>query len=165
MIYGKGCMFQKAKVAETLRRLGVEPTYSTFKRKYKLNEQQTLERRMTLHHLKHKSEGGPTTIENGAIVNELAHRYLHILKRNNEELANNLMRDWKRNIDNGYEECEVQLVPEEEIEQPYELDVAALEFDLKGQIKVKKKAKKKYNRSKHKRKTKRMIKRYYGGER
>lgn len=167
MIYGKGCMFQRARVGERLRELGVEPPYTTYKRKYTLNEQRTLERRMTLHHLKHVSEGGRTSIDNGAEVNELAHRYLHSLNRRDEEIANNMMRDWKRDRDNGFaetEECQLQIVPEEEIEQGFELDVMTVETE-KEKNKVKKKARKKYNRAKHKRKTKRMIKRYYGGER
>ena len=48
-IYGKGCMFQKAYVADRIRQLGVSLTYGTFKKKYTLNQQKTLERRMTLH--------------------------------------------------------------------------------------------------------------------
>lgn len=165
-IYGKGCMFQRAYVSQRLQQLGVSQAYTVFKKKYTLNQQKTLEKRMTLHHLKHKAEGGATTLDNGAVVNELAHRYLHSLPRREEERANNMIRDWKRDKDHGFEECEVQLVPEEEIEQPFELDVVTAEIDLNsGQIKVKKKAKKKYNRAKHKRKTKKIIKRYYGGER
>lgn len=169
MIYGKGCMFQKAFVADRLRQLGVSLTYGTYKKKYTLNEQKTLERRMTLHHLKHKAEGGPTNIENGAVVSELAHRYLHTLKRQEEERANDMMREWKRDKDNGFEpfnpdnseECELQLVPEEEIEFPLELDVMTIQVDKEG-IKVKGKKKKKYNRAKNKRKTRKLIKRYYG---
>lgn len=163
-IYGKGCMFQKAYVGDRLRQLGVSLTYGTFKKKYTLNQQKTLERRMTLHHLKHKSEGGATSLDNGAVVNELAHRYLHSLKRHEEERANDMMREWKRDKDNGFEpftECEVQLAPEEDIELPLELDVMTIQVDKKG-IKVTGKKKKKYNRAKHKKKTKKMIKRYYG---
>lgn len=192
-IYGKGCMFQKAYVADRLRQLnqeliakGKEPviTYGTYKKKYTLNQQKTLERRMTLHHLKHKSEGGKTTLENGAVVCELAHRYLHSLPRNIEERANGMIRDYKRDKDNGYkpftreeyeeklkvtDPCEIELVPESEIELPVELHVATGNFELdvkmQPEFKPKKAKKKKYNRAKTKRKTNRIIKRYYGGER
>lgn len=171
-IYGKGCMFQKAYVSDRLRQLGVSLTYGTYKKKYTLKQQHTLEKRMTYHHLKHKAEGGKTNLENGAIVNELAHRYLHSLPRREEERANDMIREWKRDKDNGYEpftpediqrfeECQVELAPEEEIEFPLELDTMTIQVDKTG-IKVKGKKKKKYNRAKHKRKTRRFIKRYYG---
>lgn len=170
-IYGKGCMFQKAYVADRLRQLGVSITYGTYKKRYTFNQQKTLERRMTLHHMKHKAEGGKTNLENGAVVNELAHRYLHSLKRHEEEKANDMMRDWKRDVDNGFEpftaedvkkfeECEVELADEEDIELPFELDTMTIQVDKKG-IKVTGKKKKKYNRAKQKRKTRRLIKRYY----
>ena len=169
-IYGKGCMFQRAYVADRLRQLGVPITYGTYKKKYKLNQQKTLERRMTLHHLKHVSESGKTTLENGAVVNELAHRYLHSLPRQIEEQANNMIRDWKRDKDNGYdpfegyEECQVELAPEEELETPFELDAMTFDINIQGKIKSQKSVKKKKNRTK-KRKKRRIRKRYYGGER
>lgn len=193
-IYGKGCMFQRAYVEDRLRQInmqqiakGKDPilTYRTYKKKYTLNQQRTLERRLTLHHLKHVSEGGSTNIENGAIVNELAHRYLHTLKRKDEELCNDMMRDYKRDIDNGYEpfkplskeeyeekikhtdNCNIELMSEEEIETPFELHVATGTFELdikekKPEFKPHKAKKKKYNRAKQKRKTNKLIKRYYG---
>lgn len=172
-IYGKGCMFQKAYVSQRLKQLGVSQAYTVFKKKYTLNQQKTLEKRMTLHHLKHVSEGGRTTLDNGAVVNELAHRYLHSLPRREEEAANNMLRDWKRDKDNGFEECEVKLVPEEELEQeagePFELHIAtgSFELDAKMQPKFKphKAKKKKYNRAKQKKKNRKIIKRYYGNER
>ena len=115
---------------------------------------------------------GKTNLENGAVVNELAHRYIHSLDRKEEELANDMMREWKRDKDNGFEpftaedvekfeECNVELADEEQIEFPLELDVMTIQVDKNG-IKVKGKKKKKYNRAKQKRKTNRIIKRYYG---
>lgn len=179
-IYGKGCMFQHAYVADRLRQLGVSLTYGTFKKKYTLNQQKTLERRMTLHHMKHVSEGGKTNLENGAVVNELAHRYLHSLKRHEEERANDFIREYKRDLDNGFEPfkplteeeyrekvkesepCIIELAPEEEIDLPVELHVATGHFKLDAEFKPHKAKKKKYNRAKQKRKNKRIIKRYYG---
>lgn len=164
-IYGKGCMFQKAYVSDRLRQQGVSLTYGTFKKKYTLNQQKTLERRMTLHHLKHVSEGGRTSLDNGAVVNELAHRYLHSLKRHEEERANDMLREWKRDKDNGFEPftpCEIELVPEEEVELPFELDAMTIQVDSKG-IKVTGKKRKKKN--KVRRKHNRPRKRRYGRER
>lgn len=171
-IYGKGCMFQKAYVADRLRQLGVSLTYGTYKKRFTLKQQKTLEKRMTLHHMKHKAHGGKTNLENGAVVNELAHRYIHSLDRKEEELANDMMREWKRDKDNGFEpftaedvekfeECDVELADEEQIEFPLELGVMTIQVDKNG-IKVKGKKKKKYNRAKQKRKTNKLIKRYYG---
>ena len=57
-----------------------------------------------------------------------------------------MFQELKRNIDNGLtEEIPVSIVPEEEIEQPFEIDVAVIESDKKG-IKIKAKARKKSNR-------------------
>lgn len=70
-----------------------------------------------------------------------------------------------KDVDNNYQPCEVQLVQEEEVEFPFELQVMTVEADKNGKISVKAVKKKKYNRAKQKRKTKKMIKRYYGNER
>ena len=50
---------------------------------------------MNYHHLQHKAEGGATSIENGAVIDELEHRYIHSLPRNQEEIINNHIRQWK----------------------------------------------------------------------
>ena len=50
---------------------------------------------MNYHHLEHRADGCGTTIENGAVVNELEHRYIHSLPRNHEEIINNHIRQWK----------------------------------------------------------------------
>ena len=97
-IYGKGCMFQKAKLAERLEKLGIDPTYKKFKetRRYTRKEIQFYETQMNLHHLKHKADGGETTIENGAVINTIAHQYIHHLPRDKEEIANNMLREYKK---------------------------------------------------------------------
>lgn len=53
---------------------------------------------MTFHHFKHRSEGGATTPENGGVINELAHAYMHSLPREHEEIINNMIREYKLNI-------------------------------------------------------------------
>lgn len=149
--YGAECFIERLKLRDT-RGL----TY-TSKGQYKRMKM------LTYHHIKEKSKGGKATIENGALLSGENHIWFHQQDRADRERMNQQFQELKRNIDNGYEPCEVVLAPEEEIEQPFELDVVTAEIDLNsGQIKVKKKAKKKYNRAKHKRKTKKMIKRYYG---
>ena len=54
---------------------------------------------MTYHHLEHNADGGKTNVENGAVVNELAHRYLHSLPRQDEEIINDMLRDYKREFE------------------------------------------------------------------
>ena len=95
--YGKGCMFEKAKIAERIEAMGGIDTFKTFvsKKRYK---GQKISKQLTLHHLKHRSEGGKTSVENGAVVSEIAHQYLHSLSRDEEEIANNMLREWKINI-------------------------------------------------------------------
>lgn len=96
-IYGKQCMFERAKVAQKIEAMGGIDNFQTFvsKKKYK---GKSISYQLSLHHLKHRSEGGDTSVENGALVSEIAHQYLHSLSRENEEIANNMLREWKINI-------------------------------------------------------------------
>lgn len=100
LIYGKNCMFQRGKVAQRIEELGGILTYKEFvmHKEYKLKRIRKLESTLTYHHLRHRSEGGKTSLENGAVVNELAHQYLHSLPREQEEVVNNLLRAYKRDI-------------------------------------------------------------------
>jgi hypothetical protein len=97
VIYGKGDMFKKAKIEEQVVQLKTIKTYKKFvtETRYTGKKIRQLEKNMTYHHLRHQSEGGRATIENGAIVNELAHRYLHSLPREQEEIINNMFRRYK----------------------------------------------------------------------
>ena len=150
--YGAECFIERLKLRDTS---GL--TY-TSKGQYKRMKM------LTYHHIREKSKGGKATIENGALLSGENHIWFHQQDKADRERMNNMFQELKRNIDNGYEPCEIQLAPEQEIEQPYELDVMTVNADAKG-IKVQKKAKKKYNRAKQKKKNKRIIKRYYGNER
>ena len=93
---GKGCFFKRAHIAERIEAMGGIKTYKVFisEKKFKRKKKEL----MTLHHLKHKSEGGATTIENGANVEETAHQYLHSLPREQEEVVNNMLREFKLNF-------------------------------------------------------------------
>lgn len=57
-IYGKGCMFNKAHIAEQIEKMGGIKTYKKFVQEthYTGRIIQMLEKRMTYHHLKHRSE-------------------------------------------------------------------------------------------------------------
>ena len=126
-IYGKGCMFKKAHIEEQIeekKKKRVIKSYKVFLKetRYTGKKIRQLEGNMTYHHLRHRSEGGKANTENGAIVNEMAHRYMHSLPREDEEVINNMLRHFK--LSGG------MLVPTEQgiqIEDPFGID---LEYEL-----------------------------------
>ena len=153
-----------------IERLGLRDTSGL---KYTGKAQYKKMKMLTYHHIREKSKGGKATRENGALLSAENHAWFHQQDRADRERMNQMFQELKRNIDNNYEPCEVQLVSEEELEQengePFELHIAtgSFESDAKMQPKFKPHTakKKKYNRARNKRKTKRIVKRYYGGER
>lgn len=151
--YGAKCFIERLKLRDTS---GL---------RYKGKGQYKKMKMLTYHHIRMKSKGGKATVENGALLSAENHAWFHQQPKGDQERMNQQFQDLKRNIDNNYEPCEVQLVPESDITLPLDLDIMTVNIDDTGKIKLQKKAKKKYNRAKHKRKTKKMIKRYYGGER
>lgn len=68
-----------------------------------------------MHHLKHRSENGATTVENGTNVAEVAHQYIHSLPREQEEIINNMLREWKRDFKIGAVEITTQGIQQAEI--------------------------------------------------
>ena len=119
-IYGEKCMFIEAHLEDIHFRRYVK------QKKYSSRELYRLKHNLTVHHLKHKSEGGKATIENCSLVNELAHRYLHQLPREYEELYNNAIREWK----------EARVV-KGDIELPFEIAMVEMSTDRKGNLKLK----------------------------
>ena len=96
-IYGEGSMFQRSRAEQYISSLPRIKRYQTFihEKHFSTKDIKKLVRRMNYHHMKHVSEGGATTLENGAVVNELEHRYMHDLPRAHEEIVNNHIRRWK----------------------------------------------------------------------
>lgn len=136
--YGAKCFIDRLH----LREESDKPT------RYKGKGQYKRMKMLTYHHIRMKSRGGKATVENGALLSAENHAWFHQQSRTDQAIMNNMFQELKRNIDNGLtEEIPVAIVPEEEIEQPFELDVAVIESDKKG-IKVKSKARKKSNRKK-----------------
>ena len=171
MIYGKGCMFYKAHIPERLKGTKIKG-YKQFigELHYKSKKLKGLERTLTLHHLKHRSEGGETSVENGAVINELAHRYLHSLPREQEEVINNMLREYK----DSFEIAGGVLVPTESGIKPVEsLIIPSIisdeEFltidlmDITSDIQEKR-----FNRAKEKRETRKLaaeaLERYYNND-
>jgi len=137
--YGKGCMFKKAKIEKKIEEKTTIKTYKKFlqEKKYTGKAIKLYESQMNLHHLQHRSEGGETTVENGAVINSLAHMYIHSLSREQEEFINNELREYKRQAD----EIKVVFV-DEDIEPDFEL--RAMQFEIRE------KEKGEYNRAKEK---------------
>ena len=159
-IYGKGCMFRKAEIAKQIEEMGGIKTYRRYvqETRYKRRRINLLENRLTYHHLQHRSEGGLTDLNNGAVINELAHRYLHSLPRDEEEVINDMLRYYKLKLRAGI------LVPTDlsmEIIQPQELDIEYEEDDdyitISAYDTEKEEYDKKFNRAKHKEETRKLI--------
>lgn len=87
-IYGNKCMFL-ASHCDTIH-------FKQYQARYTSKQLQKLIKNITVHHLKHRSEGGHTDIKNCSLVSELAHRYIHTLPREKEEIINNRIRDYKK---------------------------------------------------------------------
>ena len=91
---GKGCFFKRAGCEKKIEKLGYIKTFKTFLKKMKYSGKK-ISYQLTYHHLKHRSEGGETTVENGAVIEEVAHQYMHSLPRDQEEVVNDMIREFK----------------------------------------------------------------------
>lgn len=149
-IYGKGCMFQKAHIAQRIEEMGGIKTYKKYiqEHKYTLKKIKRLEETMTLHHIKHRSEGGATSVHNGAVMSALAQGYAHSLPREHEEIVNNMLRDYK------FKALQMEVGDEVRVEG------IEMEFDLSDCIEIELHSnpkKKPFNRAVEKRKTRELI--------
>ena len=96
-IYGEHCMFERARIAERIEQMGGIRTYRSYVSDKRFKGKK-IAKQLTYHHLRHKSDGGPATVENGALVDATAHAYLHSLPRHQEEIINNMLRLHKLNV-------------------------------------------------------------------
>ena len=154
-IYGKGCMFQKAYIAERIEAMGGIKTYREYiqEHKYTFKKVKKLESTMTLHHLKHRAEGGATSERNGAVVSALGQGYLHSLPKEHEEIVNGMLRDYKAGIDAGrYERVDVEI--SDDFNSGIEINMAELSADDE---KIVIERPKKYNRAAMKREMRKII--------
>lgn len=150
--YGKGCMFKKANIEEKIEKRGTIKTFKRYlkEKRFRGKFLRLYAKQMNLHHLKHRSEGGKTTVENGAVVSTLAHMYMHSLPREQEEFINNELRKYKMSK-------ELKVVFVDDLELPY--TIKATEF------KVNERKKEKYDRVKKKQEEKKLIDDYMEEER
>ena len=108
MKYGKGCMFKKANIEKQINILNNTrkkkiKTFKKFKEERKYTRKKLLEQEklMSVHHLRHRSEQGDTSVENCTLINRLAHDYIHSLKREDEEVINDMLREYKKGFKLG----------------------------------------------------------------
>ncbi len=152
-LYGRGCMFKKAGIEQKIKDKKIIKTYKKFlqEQRYTGKKIRRYEKMMTLHHLKHCSEGGETSLENGAVINWLAHMYIHSLPREQEEYVNNELRKFKAQIeiDKGLVVKSNYAVLEEDVEL---LEDYSDLLDTKPE-----RPKQKYNRAKSKRELQQQI--------
>ena len=134
-------MFKKAGIEQKIEQKKTIKTYKKFleEKRYTGKKIKHYEEIMTMHHLRHRSEEGKTDIQNGSVVNSLAHTYMHSLPREQEEYINNELREYKRQHS---KECPVEFV-----------DYLPLDWEVKAMVFTPKELqpKKKYNRAKDKR--------------
>ena len=150
-IYGKGCFMERA---------GIRKITGFKKDAYT----------MTYHHMRHVSEGGKATIENGANLALENHEFLHSLPREEEEKINNEIRRWKANfilMNNGEVKNSASLeFPD--LTNDKNCIIIKLEETTKAQYeelqRQKQQRKQQFNRSKIKRETQQMIDELYGEE-
>ena len=143
-IYGKGCFMERA---------GIRKITGFKKDAYT----------MTYHHMRHVSEGGKATVENGANLALENHEFLHSLPREEEEKINNEIRRWKANfisMNNGKVEDSASLeFPD--LTNDENCIIIKLEKTTKAQYeelqRQKQRRKQQFNRSKIKRETQQMI--------
>ena len=160
-LYGEGCFFERAHIADKIEKMGGIKTYKKFLREKRYTGKKIVNQ-ISMHHLCHRSEGGSTTVYNGANVSTIAHQYLHSLPRNQEEIINNELRRFKYNIDMVRMSIGDQQVSFDKINLPdsaFNMEdtlTIALEDDLEIEDDTLKK-KPKFNRAKTKRQFQKMI--------
>lgn len=122
-------------------------------RGYKKTQEQ-----LTYHHIQERSNGGPATEENGAILKEYNHAWLHKQSPETIEAINQKLQEYKATIS-----ASILQTSDSDIEQSMPIE---LSFDTSDCITIPaydtepKEKKNKFNRAKVKQETKEMIEEY-----
>lgn len=114
-------------------------------RTYKSKGQMKRMKQLTYHHIEERQFGGKSTVENGALLTEEHHIWLHKQPPEVKEKLNRAFQELKRRKD---QELQVETVDIEQI--PFELNIADIEIDKKGRMRV-------YNRAKVKEEMRKLI--------
>lgn len=93
-IYKKVCMLEASGIRYV-------PRYKRMRIKGYRKSQEVI----TYHHLEKKEDGGEATIENGALIKEYNHRWLHTLPPEQLDQVNDKLREYKLSVlQLGYQE-------------------------------------------------------------
>ena len=145
-IYGKKDMFTEAMIEQQIDELNKTrkrkiKTYREYKQqcRFTSSKEKSMERMLSYHHLRHKQNGGKADVQNGALLSALPHSYLHSLPRDEEEIINNMLREYKANFgihcatlvlkDKGIEIDPIQET-EETLELPPEIEAGVIEVEF-----------------------------------
>ena len=161
-IYGEGCMFEKAHIAERIARMGGIRTYNAYLAGKKFKGK-SIKKQLTYHHLQHKADSGKATIENGAVIEETAQAYIHCLPRHQEEIINNMLRVYKINV-LELRDGEVLGADSIQVEEDIEFISIPIEKDeaeiRRARAIYEKKKQEQFSRAKIKRETQRQVEEY-----
>ena len=114
-IYGKQCMMHKG--------LNIKG-YSKSKINY---SGRAIREQLTLHHIKPRSKGGATSVENGAVLCRGCHDFLEQASPETRAELNRLLKEYKK----------LKLEQVDDIELPFEINTAELSIDKQGKLKLK----------------------------
>lgn len=103
-------------------------------------------KQLSFHHIIMRKDGGPATVENGALLTQEHHIWFHQQPKEVQAKLNQAFQEFKRLKDKN-KELEVTF---EDLELPFELAIMDLSIDEKGELKV-------YNRAKIKEDTRKLV--------
>lgn len=139
--YGKKCMIEEAGI----RKIPVEERRKI--KGYKRTQEQ-----ITYHHIIERCKGGPRTEENGALLKEYNHTWLHSLSKNKRNEVNEALQKYKLNF------VTMQVVKDKvELKEPTELSFDLTKNCIELPLYDIKEKKKTFNRAKVKEETRKMI--------
>lgn len=122
-------------------------------KKYKSKGQLKKMKQLTYHHIKERSKGGKSTIENGALLTVEHHEWFHQQPEEVQKQLNESFQELKRRKD--YSQALPIVFTDEDFNFSFKLSFLEMSIDKKGRIKA-------YNRSKKKRDTRKIIDEYEG---
>lgn len=121
-------------------------------KKYTSKGQLKRMKKLTYHHILERSEGGRATVENGALLTAEHHAWFHRQPEPVQQKLNAAFQTLKEQIDSK-QEVKITMVDDEELNIPFDFNVAEIAIEENGKLKV-------YNRAKMKRKVQKMVQAY-----
>lgn len=86
-IFGKKCMIEESGIR-----------YIPIEERRKIKGYKKFQEKITYHHIKEKQQGGKRSIENGALIKDYNHSWLHSLPEEEKEEINKQLQQYKLNM-------------------------------------------------------------------